>query len=123
MNRLEYILRSAALSLSLFAGCARSQDLYTNTKIAFTSFRDGNGEIYVMNPDGSEKRRLTNNPANDRSPSWSPNGKKIAFDSTRDGNRDIYVMNVDGSEQKRLTNSPANDGSPSWSPFLKEKKK
>jgi TolB protein len=42
------------------------------TKIAFESDRDGNNEIYVMNADGSNQTRLTNNPADDTEPSWSP---------------------------------------------------
>jgi Tol biopolymer transport system component len=48
------------------------QKLCKQAKIAFGSKRDGNGEIYVMNADGSEQRRLTNNPAIDGRPSWSP---------------------------------------------------
>ncbi len=87
-------------------------------KIAFVSYRDGNNEIYVMNPDGSEQKRLTNNPGRDLYPSWSPDGKKIVFMSDRDRNKEIYVMNPDGSEQKNLTNNPALDTLPSWSPFL-----
>ena len=66
--------------------------------------------------DGSEQKRLTNNPAIDLSPRWSPSGNKIAFASDRDGNYEIYVMNADGSEQKRLTNNSSRDGSPCWSP-------
>ena len=64
-----------------------------NGQIAFDSFRDGNFEIYVMNPDGSEQTRLTNNEAFDVVPSWSPDGQKIAFTSGRDGNAEVYVMN------------------------------
>ncbi len=48
-------------------------------KIAFTSFRDGNQEIYVMNADGSNQINLTNNLGFDSNPSFSPNGSKIAF--------------------------------------------
>jgi hypothetical protein len=86
------------------------------TKIAFTSDRDGNFEIYLMNADGSNQINLTNNSANDRSATWSPDGKKIAFSSDRDGNKEIYVMNADGSNQTRLTNTPQDDYSPKWSP-------
>ena len=58
-------------------------------KVAF----DGNGDLYVMNADGSGLRRLTRNPACDRGPAWSPDGRKIAFG----GNGHIFVINVDGS--------------------------
>jgi len=85
-------------------------------KIAFVSSRDGNNEIYVMNPDGSNIIRLTNNPAADFTPAWSPDGTKIAFASNRDGNSKIYVMNTDGSSPTRLTNEQADDYDPAWSP-------
>jgi len=88
----------------------------TPGKIAFTSTRDGNNEIYLMNPDGSEQTRLTNNPALDYTPGWSPDGSKIVFSSDRDGNGEIYVMNADGSGQTRLTNNLAPDYFPAWSP-------
>ena len=84
--------------------------------IAFVSDRDGNGEIYAMNIDGTGQTNLTSNPAWDRDPSWSPDGTKIAFASDRDGNEDIYVMNADGTSQTRLTNNPASDGDHAWSP-------
>jgi Tol biopolymer transport system component len=86
------------------------------TKIAFESCRGGNGDIYVMNADGSNQTNLTNNPTWDASPSWSPDGTKIAFSSGRDGNSEIYVMNRDGSQQTNLTNNPTSDGGPAWSP-------
>ena len=87
-----------------------------NEQIAFYSERDGNQEIYVMNADGSNQTRLTNNPGNDSDPSWSPDHTMIAFESDRDGNSNIYVMNADGSNQNRLTNNPADDSNPRWSP-------
>ncbi len=73
-------------------------------------------EIYIMNVDGSEQVRLTNNLADDGDPSFSPDGSKIAFDSNRDGNGEIYIMNTDGSEQVNLTNNPAEGWDPSFSP-------
>ena len=86
------------------------------TKIAFTSDRDGNNEIYVMNAqDGSNQTNLTIDPATDEFPSWSPDGENIAFTSARDGNTEIYVMNAqDGSNQTRLTDNPASDALPEW---------
>ncbi len=76
-----------------------------NGKIAFHSNRDGNWEIYTMNPDGSDQNRLTNNNYDDEGPAWSPDGSKIVFTSNRDGNDEIYVMNPDGSGQTRITNN------------------
>ena len=98
----------------LVVGC--QQQPATLPKIAFNSTRDGNYEIYIMNDDGSKQIRLTNNPANDYLPAWSPDGSQIAFTSNRDGNYEIYVMNADGSKQTRLTNNPADDLHPAWSP-------
>jgi TolB protein len=80
------------------------------------SDRDGDYEIYLMNADGSNQTRLTNNPASDGWPCFSPDGTKIAFESLRDGDPEIYVMNADGSNQTRITNNPAYDGHPSWGP-------
>ena len=85
-------------------------------KIAFTSDRDGNSEIYIMNIDGSGLENITNNPARDAQPSFSPDGSKIAFSSDRVGDWEIYIMNVDGSEPTRLTDKSADDMQPCFSP-------
>jgi TolB protein len=69
-----------------------------------------------MDADGANVTRLTNSPARDHSPAWSPDGRQIAFVSERDGNPEIYVMNADGTEVTRLTKSPAQDLWPAWSP-------
>ncbi len=90
-------------------------DNSTISRIAFATNRDGNWEIYLVNSDGSNPHNISNNPATDSHPSWSPDGSKIAFQSERDGNLEIYVMNSDGSEQVRLTNDRGTDHSPSWS--------
>ncbi|MDP6548834.1 MAG: hypothetical protein QF659_02020, partial [Dehalococcoidia bacterium] len=84
-------------------------------RIAFESNRDGNREIYVMDADGSNQTRLTNNVSDDNEPAWSPDGSKIAFYSIRSGNNEIYVMNSDGSNQVNLTNDPGWDAAPAWS--------
>ena len=76
----------------------------------------GNYEVYVINADGSGLKKLTDHPADDSGPVWSPDGKQIAFTSSRDGYLEIYVMNADGSDLKNLTNNPADDTSPAWSP-------
>ena len=70
------------------------------------SDRDGNTEIYVMNAVGSGLTRLTNNPAQDRYPTWAPDGRQIAFVSNSDGNAKIYVIDIDGNDLRRLTNDP-----------------
>ncbi len=89
-----------------------------NGKIAFVTSRNGPpGEIYVMNPDGSDVMRLTNNPAEDYSSTWSPDGKQIVFESNRDGNgAEIYEMNADGSHQTRITHNPGDDNWATWIP-------
>ncbi|MFC1562342.1 TolB family protein, partial [candidate division KSB1 bacterium] len=86
---------------------------------SFRSNRDGSGEIFVMNADGSNQTNLTNNSDYDGNPSWSPDGSKIAFDSDRNGKWEIYIMNSDGTNQTRLTNNPSENGFPAWSPYLK----
>jgi hypothetical protein len=71
-----------------------------------------------MNADGTGQTDLTNSPANDNDPSWSPDGTKIAFTTDRGptGDNEIFVMNADGSGQTDLTNSPANESDPDWQP-------
>ena len=101
------------------------------TKIAFVSLRDFPSisgdttrgfEIYTMNPDGSNVRRLTNNQVLDIQPAWSPDGLKIAFtrrvtnSQTGEQNNDIFTMKFDGTGQTNITNHPSFDFDPGWSP-------
>jgi Tol biopolymer transport system component len=86
-----------------------------NGKIAYQTDRDGNYEIYTINPDATNDTRITTNLALDSDPAWSPDGKQIAFVSNRDGNDEIYKMNADGTSQTRLTTNSASDREPAWS--------
>jgi len=94
------------------------QPQWPDKLIAFVSRRDGNREIYLMNADGSNQRNLTQNPASDDSPTWSPDGQRIAFISNRTGKAEVFVMNADGSNLTRLTDEleGARWSSLSWSP-------
>ena len=112
---------SLFLGLSLILLCAVMCPVLANApataKIVFTSTRDGNAEIYMMNPDGSQQVRLTNHPALDFAPAWSPTGEQIVFTSDRDrGKRDIYIMDADGRNVKRVFKILAYREYPAWSP-------
>jgi len=92
--------------------------------IAFASNRDTSTmEIYAMNADGSDIRRLTKNFGDDIAPSWSPDGKKIAFIGMTGDHWDIYLLDYEAAIISNQTNEPVNiTGSdtdeyyPSWSP-------
>lgn len=88
-----------------------------NGRIAFTSARDGNVELYMMDSDGQNPTRLTTNAASDVGPAWSPDEALLAFTSNRDGNLEIYVMNPSnpGLASTRLTNNSVIDAGPTWS--------
>jgi WD40 repeat protein len=72
-------------------------------------------DLYVVRPDGSGLRQLTNDPALDRKPHWSPDGKHIAFQSNRNGSWDAWIINRDGSGLAPLT-VHGGAHSPIWSP-------
>ena len=90
----------------------------TRAKIVFTSTRDGNGEIYMMNADGSGEVRLTDHPGDDFDPVWSPTGEHIAFVSEREhqGLYDIYLMDADGQNIRKAFSDMEYRTAPTWSP-------
>jgi len=136
--RIRYMLAAALVAQILVAGCRVSMPTPAQTvtsapptptaplpplsgsgggKIVFSSRRgQGDYAVYVMNADGTDKRRLTRNRFEDEETAWSADGAKIAFNiDTYSGSCDIYVMNADGSDLRQLT-TDGNSGSPAWSP-------
>jgi len=93
-------------------------------RLCFTKWHGGlfgtnvraQGDIFVINRDGSNERRITTNPAHDGWCTWSPDGQHLAFKSKRTGNLDIFTIDLRGGQATNLTNNPANDDSPAWSP-------
>ena len=87
-------------------------------RIAFQSNRDFNNELYVMNADGSNQRRLTNHPDADGTPAWSPAGNSIVFTSDRGspGRPFLYTMNADGTGLKRLPLPDSQADRGTWAP-------
>lgn len=123
-NRMQIELDALALEITRKANATTfntkqvlvGEDVPGGYKILFSSERDGNLEVYIMNADGSNPVRLTDNAASDLGLQISPDGNKVLFFTNRDGNNEIYVMDSDGANATRLTNNAASDSHPSWSP-------
>lgn len=90
--------------------------------IAFASDRDGAPQIYVMEIDGRNVRRVTNLPDGACQPEWSPDAKKLVFISPCEGNKakyaqsSLFIINVEGSGLLPLKTVPGGDYEPDWSP-------
>src|SRR5215467_3479105 len=85
---------------ALFAAPAPSE---TPKQLLYVSTKGGNADVYLVNPDGSGAKNLTDHKSENTFPCWSPDGKKIAFTSDRSGALNIFVMDADGKNVKALT--------------------
>lgn len=113
MNRKVFLgfMFSACALFGLLSSAVQTQTS-AKAQIVFTS----NADIYVMDADGKNHRRLTDGLGSNTRPAWAPDGRQIAFASFRDGNSEIYVMESDGKNPRNLTRHIAFDSMPSWSP-------
>jgi len=89
----------------------------TGKWLTFASTRNSESpDVFLKRVDGTAITQLTNDPADDVQPRFSPDGRRITFASNRAGNWDIWLMSLDGSELKQLTNDPGDEIAPCWSP-------
>ena len=115
MKHLKHVFLLPAITF-LFSFCSLAP--VVDAKIVFCI----EGDIYVMNDDGSGRRRLTTNTVSrDKHPRWSPDGKRIAFTRIMDKKRtqtsgELFIMNTNGKDLQRLTDDNVSDNYPSWSP-------
>jgi len=86
------------------------------SRIAFTSTRDGQPEIYVMDADGTNASRLTNSPGLDGDAAFTADGQAVAYHSLRTGHRQIFLQPITGSDAVQLTQEPADNSQPTVSP-------
>ena len=117
-----YILSVVMLCISVCPVPAKAPDM---PKIIFGTHREeeGNRELYLMNPDGSELVNITNNRADDISGTWSPTGEQILFASDRDrsfGSWDLYLMDPDGKNVRSVFGKSEERRHPEWSPDGKQ---
>ena len=114
------VLSVVMLYASVCSVLAKAPD---TPKIVFASFRDGNVDIYLMNPDGTQQVKITNHRAIDNMPVWSPTGEQILFSSDRNKEQlhwDIYLMDANGTNVRAVFAKLADRSQPAWSPDGKQ---
>ncbi len=122
---MKFALMRAFLSLILVCSsiCHIWAKAPETPKIVFASGRDDKRDIYLMNPDATQQVKITNHPARDTSPVWSPTGEQILFASDRDQGQlhwDIYLMDADGTNVQAVFAKSTDRSQPTWSPDGKQ---
>ena len=116
LNHLPMPILFTILAAFLLSACVAPPETQTH-QLAFESYRDGDAEIYIIDTSGENLVQLTDDPAYDGVPSWSPDGQSLAFTSERTGNADIFIMDADGGNVVQLTEGEgAFNVVPAWSP-------
>ena len=112
-----YDLSSGSIERITYEGKYNSDPSWSSlNRIAYSCMLDSSFDICTINPDGTDMRRLTQDPANDESPCWSPDGRYIIFSSNRTGRYQLYIMTANGENQIKITSLEGDQTSPSWSP-------
>lgn len=94
-----------------------SKILFCSNRGGIAESNSGNIDIYEMNADGSNVKRITHTPEVETYASWSPDGSKIVCRRITPGNNwEVFMMNSDGTNEVNLTNSELVQGWPAWSP-------
>lgn len=107
------------LTIEFEFGCAPSVGwslLDGKAKVSFVGKKDGQYDIWTMDPDGSNMNNVTNYPSTDWGSTWTDEGDRLFFDSDRNGDWDIYSVDEDGSGLTQVTDHPSDDRYPAWRP-------
>lgn len=109
------LLGSLAANESAASTPSPAQPLSGKRQIAFVSSRAGGYEVYTMDEDGANERRLTFSQAFESNPTWSPDGRRIAFERNTETGNAIFIINADGTNETRLAGARSMSN-PAWSP-------
>ena len=108
---------TVGLAVLSATACSSDRNHDRLQQFAMVTDRDGNSEIYLVDPSNGSSVNLTSHPAFDSSPTWSPDGERLAFVSDREGGLGLYSMKADGTDVIRLADLEGiNVHTPEWSP-------